>query len=69
MTPSTQVHLKSFTRAASGKIDDHVWIDQRAVLTPRGKHVGICNIAVLWCLGEYRWVHRRAVLTPLGEHL
>ena len=22
----TQVHLKSFTRAASGKIDDHVWI-------------------------------------------
>ena len=28
MTPSTQVHLKSFTRAASGKIDDHVWIEK-----------------------------------------
>ena len=31
-TPSTllhtQVHLKSFTRAASGKIDDHVWIEK-----------------------------------------
>ena len=26
--PSTQVHLKSFTRAASGKIDDHVWIEK-----------------------------------------
>ena len=25
---STQVHLKSFTRAASGKIDDHVWIEK-----------------------------------------
>ena len=24
----TQVHLKSFTRAASGKIDDHVWIEK-----------------------------------------
>ena len=23
-----QVHLKSFTRAASGKIDDHVWIEK-----------------------------------------
>ena len=27
-TPSPQVHLKSFTRAASGKIDDHVWIEK-----------------------------------------
>ena len=28
VTASTQVHLKSFTRAASGKIDDHVWIEK-----------------------------------------
>ena len=58
----TQVHLKSFTRAASGKIDDHVWIEKLDLRThlqaPPSAPEGIDLLAL--CNKPVSYTHLRA---------